>query len=198
MPPFFRDNVVNHVVCCINFATFSLALKIYYYNKNSNAKLKLQAKTGITLTMKKMKTILITGAILASTPLFAQAPTATDTVTPPQNNAVPYGDNPNIFKVITQKAQTTVQNTAEKVDHAAQKGIAKVKPKVENAWEETKDFATEKSAAAKEKSQQTAATVTQKLNQTKDGIMGSPDAKPAPIVSYPLSQSSTGAQAPIQ
>ena len=144
--------------------------------------------------MKKMKTALITGAILASTPLFAQTTTATETVTQTQSQAAPYGDNPNIFKVITHKAQATVQNTAEKVDHAAQKGIAKVKPQVQNAWEETKEFASEKSVIAIEKTQNAAVKVNKKLNETKDGLIGSPNDQPAPIISHPLSQSSTGVE----
>ncbi|TCB51924.1 hypothetical protein E0H80_03990 [Acinetobacter sp. ANC 4779] len=147
--------------------------------------------------MKKMKAVLITSAILASTPLFAQ--TTTETATPTQRQAASYGDNPNIFRVLTQKAQTTVQNTAEKVDHAAQKGIAKVKPKVENAWEGTKDFASEKSVIAIEKTQNAAVKVNNKLNETKDGLIGSPENQSAPIVSHPLSQSSTGVDSvPVQ
>ncbi|OAL79940.1 hypothetical protein AY606_04665 [Acinetobacter sp. SFB] len=147
--------------------------------------------------MKKMKAVLITSAILASTPLFAQ--TTTQTATPTQRQAAPYGDNPNIFRVLTQKAQTTVQNTAEKVDHAAQKGIAKVKPKVENAWEGTKDFASEKSVIAIEKTQNAAVKVNNKLNENKDGLVGSPENQSTPIVSHPLSQSSTGSEsAPVQ
>lgn len=154
--------------------------------------------------MKKMKAALITSAIitsviLASTPLFAQTTaTTTETATSTQQ-AAPYGDNPNIFKVLTQKAQTAVQNTAERVDHVAQKGITKVKPKVENAWEETKDFASEKSVIAIEKTQNAAVKVNKKLNETKDGLIGSPKDQPAPIVSHPLSQSSTGVEsAPVQ
>lgn len=134
-----------------------------------------------------MKTVLITSAILASTSVLAQ----TSTAAPAHSHPAPYGDNPNIFKVLGHKAQQKVQNTAEKVDTAAQKGVAKVKPKVENAWEDTKDFATEKSAIAKEKSQHAAATVNQKINETKDHIIGSPNDQPAPIISHPLSESST-------
>ena len=58
--------------------------------------------------MKKMKTALITStiitsAILASTPLFAQTTTTTTTETATSTQqAAPYGDNPNIFKVLTQ------------------------------------------------------------------------------------------------
>lgn len=138
-----------------------------------------------------MKTVLITSTVLMSTPLWAQTGTATPSSTASANQSAPYGDNPNIFKVLGHKAQQKVQNTAEKVDTAAQKGIAKVKPKVENAWEGTKDFATEKSAIAKEKSQHAAATVNHKLNDTKDHIIGSPNDQPAPIISHPLSESST-------
>ncbi len=141
--------------------------------------------------MKMMKTVLITSTVLMSTPLWAQTGTATPSSTASANQSAPYGDNPNIFKVLGHKAQQKVQNTAEKVDTAAQKGIAKVKPKVENAWEGTKDFATEKSAIAKEKSQHAAATVNHKLNDTKDHIIGSPNDQPAPIISHPLSESST-------
>ncbi len=137
--------------------------------------------------MNMMKTVLITSVILASTSVLAQ----TSTAAPAYSHPAPYGDNPNIFKVLGYKAQQKVQNTAEKVDTAAQKGVAKVKPKVENAWEDTKDFATEKSAIAKEKSQHAAATVNQKINETKDHIIGSPNDQPAPIISHPLSESST-------
>lgn len=141
--------------------------------------------------MKMMKTICITSSILLSSSVFAQ-----DTA---QQNAAPYGDNPNIFKVLSHKAQQSVQNTVEKVDLAAQKGIEKVKPKVANAWEETKVLGAETSAVAKEKSQQAAATINQKVNKTRDGIMGNPNDQPAPIVSHPLSQSSTSVEsAPIQ
>lgn len=141
--------------------------------------------------MKMMKMVLVTSAILLSTPLWAQTGTATPDSTSEHNQSAPYGDNPNILKVLGHKAQQKVQNTVEKVDTAAQKGIAKVKPKVEHAWEETKDFATEKSAIAKEKSQHAAATVNHKINETKDNIIGSPNDQPAPIISHPLSESST-------
>ncbi|CAB1218985.1 hypothetical protein [Acinetobacter bouvetii] len=148
--------------------------------------------------MKMMKTILISSTILATTPLWAQTTTATES-TASQTQVAPYGDNPNIFKVLGHKAQQSLENTAEKVDHGLQKGVAKVKPKVENAWENSKEFATEKSEMAKEKTQQAAVSVNKKLNETKDTILGSPNDQPAPIVSRPLSQSSTeSSSVPVQ
>lgn len=147
-----------------------------------------------------MKTVvLITSAILASTPLWAQTATTAPANTSTHTQPAPYGDNPNIFKVLGHKAQQKVQHTAEKVDYGVQKGIAKVKPKVENAWEDTKDFATEKSVIAIEKTQNAAVTVNKKLNKTKEGLIGSPNDQPAPIVSRPLSESSTDQQSvPVQ
>ncbi|MDN5512776.1 hypothetical protein [Acinetobacter sp.] len=144
--------------------------------------------------MKMMKTVLITSAILASTPLWAQTATTAPANTSTHTQPAPYGDNPSIFKVLGHKAQQKVQHTAEKVDYGVQKGIAKVKPKVENAWEDTKDFATEKSVIAIEKTQNAAVTVNKKLNETKEGLIGSPNDQPAPIVSRPLSESSTDQQ----
>ncbi len=90
--------------------------------------------------MKMTKTLLMTSAILASTPLWAETTTTAPATAAAPSHPAPYGDNPNIFKVLGYKAQQKVQNTAEQVDTAAQKGITKVKPKVENAWENTKDF----------------------------------------------------------
>lgn len=143
--------------------------------------------------MKLMKTALLSSVILTSTCLFIQSTSAAETA-PVTKTTPAYGDNPNIFEVLGHKAQQAAQNTADKVDHAAQKGIAKVKPKVDNAWEESKALATETSVLAKEKSQQAAATVNKKINKTKDGIIGSPNAQPAPIVSHPLSQSSSNVE----
>ncbi|SCC71359.1 hypothetical protein [Acinetobacter albensis] len=144
--------------------------------------------------MKMIKTLMMSSTILASMSLLAQTPppqTATSTPVSTHTTDVPYGDNPNIFKVLGHKAQQTAQSTATKVDQAAQKGIEKIRPKVANVWEETKVLGTETTAVAKEKSQHAAATINQKVNDAKVGIMGSPDQQPAPIVSHPLSQSST-------
>lgn len=52
------------------------------------------------------------------------------TPTPP-----PYGDNPNIFRVLAHKTKESVQDTAHKVGDSTEKGIEKVKPKVDQAWD---------------------------------------------------------------
>lgn len=46
-----------------------------------------------------------------------------------------YGDNPNIFEVLAHKTSDKVVNTAEKVGDATERGVAKIKPKVDQAWD---------------------------------------------------------------
>lgn len=73
-------------------------------------------------------------AMLLSTVGCAQTQTAsgqtTQTKTPP-----PYGDNPNIFRVFAHKTSDKVLDTAEKVGDATERGVAKIKPKVDQAWD---------------------------------------------------------------
>lgn len=59
-------------------------------------------------------------------------PATTET---PAKAPPPYGDNPNIFKVLAHKTQEKVQHTAEKVEDATETGLAKIKPKVNQAWD---------------------------------------------------------------
>lgn len=89
--------------------------------------------------MSLMKSLYIAPAlfslVLSTTISFAQAETplpSTSTVakTPPS-----YGDNPNIFEVIAHKTSDKVVNTAEKVGDATERGVAKIKPKVDQAWD---------------------------------------------------------------
>ena len=70
--------------------------------------------------MKLMKTALLSSVILTSTCLFIQSTSAAETA-PVTKTTPAYGDNPNIFEVLGHKAQQAAQNTANKVDHAAQK-----------------------------------------------------------------------------
>ena len=88
--------------------------------------------------MSLMKSLYIAPAlfslVLSSTSSFAQAETSS---TPPKtaNKTPTYGDNPNIFEVLAHKTSDTVVNTAEKVGDATERGVAKIKPKVNQAWD---------------------------------------------------------------
>lgn len=93
--------------------------------------------------MSLMKNICIAPAlltaILSSNMSFAQTETTANVPAQPAvsttKKAPPYGDNPNIFKVFAYKTTDKVVDTAEKVGDATERGIDKLKPKVDEAWD---------------------------------------------------------------
>ncbi len=139
--------------------------------------------------MKIQKTSLLLSTLLTTSSLWAQSPTTASNPTPP-----PYGDNPNIFQVLAHKTQEKAQSIAEKIGAETEKGIAKVKPKVDQVWENTKTYSAEQAAIAKENSQKAAQAVNQKWQDTKQAVIGQPNPAPAPIEQRPLSQSSTNSE----
>ena len=130
--------------------------------------------------MKMIKSLCVITALLATPSLYAQTNT--------QNQ--PYGDNPNIFKVLAHKTGEAVQNTAEKVGDATEKGIQKIKPSLDETIENTKKYTTEKATEARDSTRQGIDTAVKKVEQTKDRVMGKTNLN-VPIEQGSLSQSST-------
>lgn len=118
--------------------------------------------------MKIMKSALLLSTSLILVPItFAQ----TDSKT--QNNVqTTYGDNPNLLRVLAGKTQTAVQNTADKVGEATEKGIAKIKPSVSQTWNNTKEYTTEQAVIARDNTRQGIDTTVKKVKQTKENIVG--------------------------
>ena len=133
-----------------------------------------------------LKTALCAGLALASASLWAQPPAAQQSEKPVK----PYGSNPNIFHVWAYKTQEGVLGTAKKVGGAAERGAAKVKPSVDQAWDSTKDIASNTAHKVDEGAQKAAQSATAKIQETKDAIGGKPQ-QPAPIEQRPLSESSS-------
>lgn len=133
-------------------------------------------------SMNILKTLSITTLILTAPALYAQ--TAANNKTPA------YGDNPNIFTVLAHKTGEVVQNTAEKVGAATEKGIQKIKPKVDETWDTTKSYTAEQAEIAKYNTRKGIDTVTKKVHETKDNIIGSNSGN-VPIEQGSLSQNST-------
>ncbi|AYA03560.1 hypothetical protein BEN74_12530 [Acinetobacter sp. WCHAc010034] len=133
-----------------------------------------------------LKTALCAGLALASASLWAQQPAAQQSEKPVK----PYGSNPNIFHVWAYKTQEGVLGTAKKVGGAAERGAAKVKPSVDQAWDSTKDIASNTAHKVDEGAQKAAQSATAKIQETKDAIGGKPQ-QPAPIEQRPLSESSS-------
>ena len=131
-----------------------------------------------------LKTALCAGLALASASLWAQ------TAQQSQKPVKPYGSKPNIFLVWAYKTQEGVLGTAKKAGGAAERGVAKVKPSVDQAWDNTKDIASNTAHKVDEGAQKAAQSANAKIQETKDAIGGKPQ-QPAPIEQRPLSESSS-------
>lgn len=132
--------------------------------------------------MVKMKSLCMITTICATSSLYAQTDTHTQ----------PYGDNPNIFRVLAHKTGEAVQNTAEKVGDATEKGIQKIKPSFDETIENTKKYTSEQATIARDNTRQGIDTAVKKVEQTKDRVMGK-NSYNVPIEQGSLSQSSTTA-----
>lgn len=131
-----------------------------------------------------LKTAFCAGLALASASLWAQ------TAQQSQKPVKPYGSNPNIFHVWAYKTQEGVLGTAKKAGGAAERGVAKVKPSVDQAWDNTKDIASNTAHKVDEGAQKAAQNANAKIQETKDAIGGKPQ-QTAPIEQRPLSESSS-------
>ena len=137
--------------------------------------------------MKILHLVLLSATVLTTSSLYAQN----------EKTAPAYGDNPNLFAVLAHKTGVAVQNTVEKVGSVTERGIEKVKPKVEEAWENTRDYSKEQADLALHNTRQGINTAVQKVNDTKDQLTGT-SAGRIPITQGQLSQSSTAQVAPAQ
>lgn len=133
--------------------------------------------------------LLLSAALMLSIPAFAQ------TTTQPAKPVKPYGENPNLLHVFAYKAQEGVIHTAEKVGEVTEKGIAKIKPGVDRAWDNTKSVTSDTVQKVDQGAQQAAQQANQKIQQTKEVWGGNPQ-QPAPIQQQSLSQSSTVTESP--
>lgn len=139
-----------------------------------------------------MKKSIIASALLAMASASVYAQDTTETKTAPA-----YGDNPNLITVLAVKAQEKVQNTAERIGAATERGVAKIKPGVDNTWNKTKTFTNEKAELAKENTSKGIDTAVNKVKQTKDNVLGT-NTGSVPIERGSLSQSSNVPQAQTQ
>lgn len=81
------------------------------------------------------------------------------------------GTIPNIFVVLGHKTKVAVQNTANKIGAATER-IQKIKPKVENSWDETKTYSAEQAEIAKENTIKAKDKAVEKIINVKDSVIG--------------------------
>ena len=132
--------------------------------------------------MKLIKSLCMITTLVATSSLYAQ--------TDAENKTQPYGDNPNIFKVLAQKTGEAVQNTAEKVGNATERGIQKIKPSFDETIDNTKSYTIEQATIARDNTRQGIDTAVKKVEQTKDRVL-SKTTNNVPIEQGSLSQSSS-------
>ncbi|WP_151981233.1 hypothetical protein [Acinetobacter guerrae] len=127
-------------------------------------------------------------SLVAILPMSANANENT-TSSSDQPKTMPYGDNPNIFRVLTYKTGQSIS----RLGHSMQRGADKSSEKISEKWQETKAFGTEQSQVAKEKTNEAKTYTEQKWQQTKDAVVGT-NGGTVPIEQGNLSQSSTTGQ----
>lgn len=143
--------------------------------------------------MKKTTTILyIAGLITALSSSMVLAESVEQNVA--SNTLIPqYGENPNIAHVLAYKTQDKVIGAAHTVGDATSRGVAKIKPSLNRAWENTKNLTARGTQEVKEGSKQAASNVNEKLKDAKQSITA--PQKNAPLIEHQsLSQSSNTTQ----
>lgn len=141
-----------------------------------------------------LKATLCLSLALAAPSLWAQ----TNTTQPAANNqpqklVTPYGDNPNLLHVWAYKAQEGVVGAAKNVGEMAERGISKIKPSVDQAWDNTKTVTNQTVQQVDQGAQQATQHVNEKLKDTRERVTGK-TSQPAPITQQSLSQPSSGSQ----
>ena len=131
--------------------------------------------------MKIIRYLSIASMLIATPSLYAQTETSSHQG---------YGDNPNIFKVLAKKTGEAVQNTAEKVGNATERGIQKIKPSLDEKIENTKNYTTEQAVIARDNTREGINTAVKSIETAKDKVIGKTSSN-IPIEQGSLSQSST-------
>lgn len=139
--------------------------------------------------MHILKTVICSGLFLASASIWAQETNSTSSAETTQKIVQPYGNNPNIFHVWAYKAQEGVIGAAKNVGEITERGVAKVKPSVDQAWDNTKNLASTTVNKVDAGATQAAQTANAKIQDSKETFGGKPQ-HPAPIEHQSLSEPS--------
>lgn len=137
--------------------------------------------------MKKIPTLCLTTALIASSSLWAaENTTTTNANTTTAEKTLPYGDNPSLGRVLLYKTGKGIQNLGDSI----QQGSDKTSAKMSKSWQEAKTYSAEQSQAIQAKAEATKEIATKKFQETKDAVVGTNDGN-VPIERAELSQSSS-------
>lgn len=137
--------------------------------------------------MKLLKTAVCTSLLLSTSALWAQTPDAAPQVQQTEQKLIqPYGKNPNLLHVWAYKAQEGVIGAAKNVGDMTERGVAKVKPSVDQAWDNTKNLASNTVQKVDTGATQAAQSANTKIQETKE-VLGAKPQQPVPIEQQSLS-----------
>ncbi|WP_086177022.1 hypothetical protein [Acinetobacter sp. ANC 5054] len=141
-----------------------------------------------------LKATLCLSLTLAAPSLWADTNTAQQNAeTPAKPLVAPYGDNPNLLHVWAYKTQEGVVGAAKNLGELAERGVSKIKPSVDQAWDNTKSMTNNTVQQVDQGAQQVTQNVNEKLKDTRERITGK-SSNPAPITQQSLSEPSSGNQ----
>lgn len=126
--------------------------------------------------MKTIKTVLITTALLATSPLFANT-----AVNASANAEVKTGEQGVLHSITSgvsntaHKAGEGIQHTAEKVDQGVAVGVDKTRSTSKKVWDGTKTFTEETTDAVKDKAEDAKDFTVEKTKDTKSYVGGKTD-----------------------
>ena len=123
-------------------------------------------------------------SLLTFLPIAANANESV-TSTSDQPKTMPYGDNPNIFRVLTYKTGQSISRLGNSIQRGADKSSAKISER----WQESKAYGSEQSQVAQQKANEAKTYTEQKWQQTKDAVVGT-NGGTVPIEQGSLSQPS--------
>lgn len=116
---------------------------------------------------------------------------ANDISTSTNPKTMPYGDNPNIFRVLAYKSGQSL----DRLGNAMQRGADNSAVKIDEKWQDTKAFGSEQSKVLANKADQAKTATEQKIQQGKDAIVGT-NGGTVPIEQGTLSQPSANMPTP--
>ena len=139
--------------------------------------------------MKLIKTVLGISLLVTAPTLWAQPEDTSGQNQGTQKPIAAYGDNPNIFHVWAYKAQEGVIGAAKNAGALTEKGVAKVKPSVDQAWNNSKELASSTVQQVDQSAQHATQQVNAKIQETRE-VMGGKPQQSAPIIQGSLSDES--------
>ena len=138
--------------------------------------------------MKKVPSLCLATALIASSSLWASDTTSTTTnaSSTASSPSMPYGDNPSLGRVLLYKTGKGLQNLGDSIQVASEN----TSQKMSENWKNTKEYTAEQSVIVQEQTEKAKQYTAKKWQDTKDAVVGTNNGN-VPIERAELSQPSS-------